>query len=66
MIDEKSIVGAGSPSPSTPLLADPREHPHIATVQHERWGVCVYVPRWWAGRKVRVEVIKEANAGGEA
>jgi hypothetical protein len=42
--------------------ADPHEQPHLDTVQHERWGVCVYVPRWWTGRRVRVEVIKEKNA----
>ncbi len=41
-----------------PPMDDQHEHPHIATVWNERWGVCVYVPRWWAGRKVRVELIK--------
>jgi len=69
MIDKNNIVDAHSTPSSTPLIPETREHPHVATVRNTRWGVLVYVPRWWAGRTVRVEVIKEANgnmSGGDA
>ena len=34
-----------------------REKPHVATVDATRFGVCVFVPQWWAGREVEVRVV---------
>jgi len=31
-----------------------KENEHVGIVRNERRGICVYVPRWWAGRRVRV------------
>lgn len=31
-----------------------KKNEHVGIVRNERRGICVYVPRWWAGRRVRV------------
>ena len=38
------------------VMPDPNTHEGV--VQHERWGVSVYVPRWWAGKRVRVTLLE--------
>jgi len=41
-----------------PVRSEPDPNTHEAVVQHERWGVAVYVPRWWAGKRVRVTLLE--------
>ena len=36
----------------------PNPNTHEGIVQHERWGVSVYVPRWWAGKRVCVTLLE--------
>ena len=43
---------AGTPTP---------KHVHETTVQNTRHGVVVDVPRWWAGRFVRVILLPTNN-----
>ena len=38
------------------VMPDPNTHEGI--VLRERWGVSVYVPRWWAGKRVRVTLLE--------
>ena len=50
------------------VIPDPNTHESV--VQHERWGVSVYVPRWWAGKRVRVTLLEgrienSPNAAGQ-
>ncbi len=45
-----------------------RQTAHEGIVQYTRYGVFVDVPRWWAGRRVRVTLIKNQGRkreGGE-
>ncbi|MFA5391939.1 MAG: hypothetical protein WC331_11020 [Candidatus Omnitrophota bacterium] len=39
-------------------IVTPDPNTHEGVVQHERWGVSVYVPRWWAGKRVRVTLLE--------
>jgi len=44
---------------SLPKTEMPDPNTYEAVVQNTRWGVFVDVPRWWAGRRVRVTLMRE-------
>jgi hypothetical protein len=40
----------------------PDSNTHEGTVQNTRYGVFVYVPRWWSGKRVRVTLLKDIGS----
>ena len=42
--------------------ADPREQPIVGMVHDSRHGVYVDLPRWWLGRRVRVQALRDGGA----
>ena len=56
------LSGGAEVRPCSPL-----DRPCIGTVRNSRFGVYVEVPDYWAGQRVRVEVLRDggANAGIE-
>ena len=42
--------------------ADPREQPIVGMVHDSRHGVYVDLPRWWLGRRLRVQALRDGGA----